>query len=88
MPRPRRPADDPHFTWQEGDVTFILPEPIQTPLSEELHTILWSLENVKNKAGLDDVMLNVLSFLTDNPQDQAIVGEALTRAQNRVEHSS
>ena len=28
--RPIRPADDPHFTWQEGDVTFNIPiEPVK-----------------------------------------------------------
>lgn len=88
MPRPRRPKNDPHFTWQEDDVTFVFPQQLQTVLSEELHTILWSLEHVSNKQSLSDVMPNVASYLAEHPNDQPIIAAALDRVEQRVEHST
>lgn len=87
MPRPRRPKDDPHFVWQAGDVTFVLPQEPQTQLTEEQHTILWSLEHVSNRASMDEVMLNVAHYMADHPTD-ILVPEAVRRAEQRIEHAT
>lgn len=87
MPRTRRPKSDPHFTWQEGDVTLILPHTPTTTLSEEQHTILWALERVSNKASLSEAMMNVAHYLADHPTDK-LVPEAVRRAEQRVEHAT
>lgn len=77
------------FTWQPEDIHITYPK---TPaaaagMSDELHTILWSLEHVSNKATFDDAMLNVAHYMADNPGDQ-LVPEAVRRAEQRVEHST
>lgn len=88
MPRPRRPKNDPHFTWQEGDVTLVLPQQPTTVISDELHTILWSLEHVSNKTALAEVMSNVAAYLEFHSSDKNLVDAAVLRAQQRVEHST
>jgi len=86
-PAERRPANDSHFTWQEGDVQFVFPQQPQTVISDELHTILWSLEHVTNKASYDEVLPAIAGYLTDHPGDP-LVAEAIRRVELRLEHST
>lgn len=58
-----------------------------TPLGDELHTILWSLEHVSNQATFSDVMLNVAHYLADHPGDP-LVTAAIHRVEQRLEHAT
>src|SRR6185295_15483545 len=85
---PIKPSRRNRFTWKDEDVTMVFPQQQQTVLSEELHTILWSLEHVANKQGLSDVMENVVNYLIEHPHDQPLIDEAVRRAEQRVEHAT
>ena len=93
MPRAHRARQDSsreaHFTWQPEDIHITYPTVgvAESGLSDELHTVLWSLEHVSNQASLDEVMLNVAHYLTEHPGDP-LVTEALTRVHNRLEHAT
>lgn len=81
---PRRPKNDPHFTWQEGDVTFVLPQQLTTVLNDELHTILWTLEQTMTVHDLSQVIPNAADYLEDHPQDTTLVNEGIKRAEARL----
>lgn len=78
-----------HFSWGPDDITISYPDTTgaASQLSDELHTILWSLEHVSNQATFDQVMVNVAHYLTDHPGD-ALVAAALQRVEQRLEHAT
>lgn len=89
MARRRRPTRTDHFTWKPEDIHITYPDSskVVDGLSDELHTILWSLEHVSNRAQMHEVMGNVAMYLIDHPGDP-LVAAAVTRVEQRLEYAT